>query len=88
MSITNVIVGQKGNDKAAVALSSLIHALYELESYALVRFVKRKNDAPVMMVLAAEVEPDFECLVDVQVRWVFSLRRLSQNLTILHRSPS
>jgi ATP-dependent DNA helicase 2 subunit 2 len=69
MSTTNVIVAQKGNDKAAVALSSLIRAMYELVAYALVRFVKRKNDAPVMMVLAPEIEADFECLVDVQVRW-------------------
>jgi ATP-dependent DNA helicase 2 subunit 2 len=68
MSSTNVIVAQKGNEKAAIALSSLIRALYELETYMLVRFVKRKNDAPVMMVLAPEIEADFECLIDVQVR--------------------
>jgi ATP-dependent DNA helicase 2 subunit 2 len=67
MSSTNVIVAQKGNSKAAIALSSLIHALYELDSYALVRFVKRKNDAPVMMVLAPEIDAEFECLIDVQV---------------------
>ena len=67
MSTTNIIVGQKGNEKAAVALSSLIHALYELESYALVRFVRRKNDAPAMMILAPSIETDFECLIDVQV---------------------
>jgi ATP-dependent DNA helicase 2 subunit 2 len=67
MSTTNVIVGQKGNEKAAVALSSLIHALYELDSYAIVRFVKKKNDAPMVLVLAASIDADFECLIDVQV---------------------
>ena len=74
MSTTNIIVPQKGNSKAAVALSSLIHALYELESYALVRFVKKKMDAPVMMVLAPEIETDFECLIDVQVPFVEDIR--------------
>lgn len=67
MSTTSVIVGQKGNSKAVVALSSLIHAMYETESYALVRFVKKKNAEPTMMVLAPEIDVDFECLIDVQV---------------------
>ena len=61
-------MAQKCNHKAFTALSSLIHALYEVESYALVRFVKRNNDAPVLMVLAPEIDADFECLIDVQVR--------------------
>ncbi|KAA8894251.1 putative Ku family DNA helicase [Sphaerosporella brunnea] len=74
MSTTNVIVAQKGNGMAAIALSSLIRALYELDSYALVRFVKRKNDAPVMMVLAPEIGADFECLIDVQVPFLEDVR--------------
>lgn len=67
MSTTNVIVGQKGNEQAHMALSSLIHALYELESYALVRFVKKNDEAPVMMILAPEINEERECLIDVIV---------------------
>ncbi|KAJ5888427.1 hypothetical protein N7495_008468 [Penicillium taxi] len=37
MSNTNVIIASKGNDKAALALSSFIHALDESESYAVAR---------------------------------------------------
>lgn len=69
MSTTNVIVPQKGNEQAGLALSSLIHTLAEYDSLAIVRFVKKKNDAPVMMALAASLEPDFECLIDVQVEY-------------------
>ncbi|KAI5804563.1 putative Ku family DNA helicase [Geopyxis carbonaria] len=74
MSPTNIIVGQKGNDAAQMALSSLIHALYELDSYALFRFVKRNNDPPVMLIVAPSIEGDYECLIDVQVPFVEDVR--------------
>lgn len=67
MSSTNVIVGAKGNPKAAMALSSLIHALFELDSYALARLVKKKDTQPLMVVLAPFIDAEFECLVDVEV---------------------
>ena len=67
MSNTSVIIAQKGNSKAGLALSSLIHSLYETDVYAVARFVKKKNAEPVMVVLAPEIDVDFECLVDVQV---------------------
>lgn len=68
MSSTNVVVGAKANPKAAMALSSLIHALFELESYALARLVKKKDAQPLMVMLAPSIDADFECLIDVEVR--------------------
>lgn len=67
MSSTNVIVGAKTNHKAAMALSSLIHALFELDSYALARLVKKKDTQPLMVVLAPFIDAEFECLIDVEV---------------------
>lgn len=67
MSSTNIVVGGKGNPKAAMALSSLIHALFELESYALARLVKKKDAQPLMVMLAPSIEADYECLIDVEV---------------------
>lgn len=61
---TNMLVPQKGNDKAALALSSLIHALFELESVAVARLVKKDMAEPTMTLLSPLVEPDFECIIE------------------------
>ncbi|CUS12854.1 unnamed protein product [Tuber aestivum] len=74
MSTTNVIVGAKDNPKAAMALSSLIHALFELESYALARLVTKKNVAPVLVLLAPFIDADYEYLIDVQVPFAEDVR--------------
>ena len=71
MSTTCVIVPQKANRKAALALSSLVHALYELDNYILARLVTKKDKPPVMVMMAPLIEPDFEGLVDVQVSGQF-----------------
>jgi ATP-dependent DNA helicase 2 subunit 2 len=60
----SMLVAQKGNDKAAFALSSLIHALYELGSVAVARFVKKDMAEPAITVLSPLVEADFECLIE------------------------
>lgn len=70
MSTTSVVVPQKSNTKAAMALSSLIHALYELDNYILARLVMKKDKPPVMVIMAPSIEPDFEALIDVQVRFL------------------
>ncbi|KAH8153276.1 uncharacterized protein LAJ45_02863 [Morchella importuna] len=74
MSSTNAIVGAKGNPKAAMALSSLIHALFELDSYALARLVKKKDTQPLMVVLAPFIDAEFECLIDVEVPFAEDVR--------------
>lgn len=67
LSESNCIIGQKGNERAQIALSSLIRALYENECYALARLVTKDGKPPVMVMLAPHIEIDFDCLVDVQV---------------------
>ena len=67
MSVSCVIIAQKTNSKAIMALSSLIHALFELESYAIARLVTKTDKEPVMVLLAPSIEVDYECLLDVQL---------------------
>lgn len=74
MSRTSMTVAQKTNDKAAMALSSFIHALYELESYAVSRLVVKDNKEPRIVLLAPNIEPDFECLYDVELPFAEDFR--------------
>lgn len=69
-----MIIPQKTNDKASLALSSLIHALYELDSYAVARFVAKDNREPKMLLLAPNIEPEFECLYDVELPFAEDVR--------------
>lgn len=69
-----VIIAQKTNSKAIMALSSLIHALFELESYAIARLVTKTNKEPVMVLLAPSIEVDYECLLDVQLPFTEDVR--------------
>ena len=74
MSRTNIIVAQRTNDKAGMALSSFIHALYELESYAVARMVLKENKGPVVLLLAPSIEPDLECLYDIELPFAEDVR--------------
>ncbi|KAK5275302.1 ATP-dependent DNA helicase yku80, partial [Exophiala xenobiotica] len=61
---SNMIVAQKGNDKAALALSSLVHALFEVGSVAVGRLVKKDMQDPILTILSPLAEADIECLVE------------------------
>ncbi|MCJ1432282.1 ATP-dependent DNA helicase II subunit 2 [Xylographa pallens] len=74
MSTSNVIIAQKTNSKAIIALSSLIHALFELESFAIARLVPKANKSPVLVLLAPSIEVDYECLLDVQIPFAEDVR--------------
>ena len=74
MSVSNVIIAQKTNPKAILALSSLIHALFELESYAIARLVPKDNKDPLLVLLAPSIEADYECLLDVQLPFAEDVR--------------
>ena len=74
MSSTNIIVAQKTNDKAILALSSVIHALFELEMCAIGRLVSKSGKAPVLLLLAPSIEVDLECLLDVQIPFAEDVR--------------
>jgi len=72
---SSVTIASKINDKAAMALSSLIHALYELDSYAVARFVEKDGKEPKMILLAPSIEADFECLVDIELPFAEDVRQ-------------
>ncbi|KAL4923664.1 ATP-dependent DNA helicase 2 subunit KU80 [Aspergillus undulatus] len=74
LSNTNIIIAQRPNDKAALALSSFIHALFELESYAVARLVTKENKPPLMVLLAPSIEPEYECLLEVQLPFAEDVR--------------
>lgn len=74
MSVSSVVIGQKTNTKAIMALSSLIHALFELESYVVARLVPKADKNPLMVLLAPSIEADYECLLDVQLPFAEDLR--------------
>ncbi|KAI1500683.1 putative Ku family DNA helicase [Biscogniauxia marginata] len=67
-------VAQKFNDAAALKLSSLIHSLHELESYAIARIVTKDGKEPSLILLAPHIEPDFECLYDVPLPFAEDVR--------------
>lgn len=74
MSKSNIIIAQKTNDKASLALSSLIHALYEVDSYAIARLVTKEGKEPVLLLLAPFIEPDYEYLIDVELPFAEDIR--------------
>lgn len=74
MSRANLIIAQRTNTKASLALSSLIHALYELNSYAIARFVSKENRPPVLLLLTPHIAPDLECLYDIELPFAEDIR--------------
>ncbi|KAJ5891195.1 ATP-dependent DNA helicase II subunit 2 [Penicillium subrubescens] len=74
MSNTNVIIPQKANDKASLALSSLIHALWEQETYAVARLVAKEAKPPIIVLLAPSIEPDYECLIEIALPFAEDVR--------------
>lgn len=74
MSTTNVIIAQRTNDKAILALSSFVHALFELDCYAVARLVTKDNKPPLITLLAPSIEADYECLLEVQLPFAEDVR--------------
>lgn len=74
MSNTNVIIPERANDNASLALSSFIHALHEVESYAVARLVTKEGKPPMLVLLAPSIEPDYECLIEVQLPYAEDVR--------------
>lgn len=74
MSRTNVIIAERTNDKAYMALSSFINALYELDSYAVARLVPKENKEPRILLLQPAIEPEFVCLYDVELPFAEDVR--------------
>lgn len=74
MTRTNVIIAQRTDDKAVMALSSFIHALFELDYCAIARLVTKDGKDPVLLLLTASIQPDFECLIDVELPFAEDVR--------------
>ncbi|KAF2972134.1 hypothetical protein GQX73_g1481 [Xylaria multiplex] len=74
MGETCMTVAQRSNDAAALKLSSLIHSLHELESYAVARIVTKDGKEPSLVLLAPHIEPDFECLYDIPLPFAEDVR--------------
>jgi ATP-dependent DNA helicase 2 subunit 2 len=74
MSNANVLIAQKTNNKAILALSALIHALFELECYAVGRLVIKDDKPPLVVLLAPSIEADYECLLEVQLPFAEDVR--------------
>lgn len=60
-----VTVAKAFDEKSKVALSALVHALYELEQLAIARFVAKDGKDPEILVLRPSIDTDIECLYDV-----------------------
>lgn len=60
-----VTVAKSFDEKSKVALSALIHALYELDQLAIARLVAKDGKDPEILVLKPSVDTDMECLYDV-----------------------
>lgn len=87
MSRTNYIVPQRVNPQAQLALSSFIHALYEAECYAIARLVVRDNKPPLVVVLAPQITPSYEALIEAELPFEEDMRRykfppLDKKLTV------
>lgn len=74
LSRSNVILAQRSNTKAIMALSSLVHALHELSSVAIARLVTKSDHSPELVLLAPTIEPEAEYLVDVALPFAEDVR--------------
>ncbi|KUI55519.1 ATP-dependent DNA helicase II subunit 2 [Cytospora mali] len=75
MGETFVTVARPWDEESKLALSALIHALYESETYAVARLVPKDNKDPVLLLMRPSIEPDFECLYDVPLPFAEDVRR-------------
>lgn len=65
---------RKFDVKSGLALSSLIWALLELDSYAVARIVTKDGKDPLLVLLAPSIEPDLECLYDMPLPFAEDVR--------------
>ncbi|KAH8176434.1 ku70/Ku80 beta-barrel domain-containing protein [Sarocladium implicatum] len=74
MGDTGVTVSRKNDLKSELALSSLIWALMELESYAVARIVTKDGKDPLLVLLAPHIDPEIECLYDIPLPFAEDIR--------------
>jgi ATP-dependent DNA helicase 2 subunit 2 len=69
-----ITIAEPTNTKARMALSSLVHSLHELESYAVARIVTKDGKDPLLLLLAPWIEADLEALIDVPLPFAEDVR--------------
>lgn len=69
-----ITLPRKFDTKSEMALSSLIWALSELESYAVARIVTKDGKDPLLVLMAPSIEPEMECLYDVPLPFAEDIR--------------
>jgi ATP-dependent DNA helicase 2 subunit 2 len=76
MGETGVIVAQRHNEEAELGLSALIHKLWDLESYAVARYVQKDGAQPQILLLKPNpaYADNFECLYDVPLPFAEDVR--------------
>lgn len=74
MGDVGVCMARKFDTKSELALSSLIWALVEIESYAVARIVTKDGKDPLLVLLAPHIEPDLECLYDIPLPYAEDVR--------------
>ncbi len=57
-----IVADPRDGEVAGHALSSIIHALAETDSVAIVRYIKKKNYPPHLGFLAPHIKADYECM--------------------------
>lgn len=62
------------DEKSELAMSSLIWALMEVESYAIARIVIKDGKDPTLVLLAPRIEPELECLYDIPLPFAEDVR--------------
>eukprot|EP01102_Stenamoeba_stenopodia_P012456 TRINITY_DN3947_c0_g2_i1.p1 TRINITY_DN3947_c0_g2~~TRINITY_DN3947_c0_g2_i1.p1 ORF type:complete len:754 (+),score=228.50 TRINITY_DN3947_c0_g2_i1:208-2469(+) len=75
MGNVECIVAEPGDESAAVALSALVHALFETESVCIIRYVKRANSIPHLGVLMPHIKADYECLFYCKLPFAEDIRQ-------------
>lgn len=64
----------KPSNKDQMALSTLVLAMAETESYAIARFVQKDLSDPKLLLLAPYIEPDVQGLIDVELPFQEDIR--------------
>ncbi|MCO5590245.1 hypothetical protein L7F22_044214 [Adiantum nelumboides] len=82
MGETWFVFGSDGNSRAELQLSSFIHAMWQQEKYAVVRFVRRDGGEPKLGILAPQIRQDelgfnFECMFLVEAPFREDLKRFT-----------
>lgn len=75
MGEVGITHARKFDEKSELAMSSLVWALSELESYAVARIVTKDGKDPTLVLLAPHIEPDFECLYDIPLPFAEDVRQ-------------